>query len=145
MVLPLRVVPRGPVAVPDTVLVPLALLVVVPEAVLVLPLGPVTVAESPVPLRVLVAEAVPVAVAPFAVVAVPLAVAVLPVRVTELEAVAPRRVVTDFWAEAAEAASERVRRMLTASFMVGLLGCSGFSFNGSDTLGSGLVAGAYTS
>ena len=52
-------VPRGPVAVPVTVEVPLPLGVAVPLAVEVPPLGPVTVAVPEVPVEVLVAVALP--------------------------------------------------------------------------------------
>ena len=58
---PPRVVPLGPVAVPLVVLVPFPLFVFVPDAELVPPFGPVTVALAevvPAPLLVVLPEAV---------------------------------------------------------------------------------------
>jgi hypothetical protein len=81
--------PRGPVAVPDTVVLPLALLVAVPLALVVPPLGPVTLPLPERPLAVLVAEPVPLTLLPRALVAVPPAVAVAPLRVTFPVAVPP--------------------------------------------------------
>ena len=96
--------PLGPVAVPLAVVV-VPLLVVVPLAVLVPPFGPVTVAESDVPVRVFVALAEPDTAFPFAPVAVPLAVAVVPFCFTDPVAVLPRLPVTVFCASAEEAGS----------------------------------------
>ncbi len=89
VLVPLFVVPFGPVAVALTVEVPLPLLVVVPLALVVPPLGPVTVAVSAVPVRVFWTVAVPLAVVPLAEVAVAVPVAVVPLVVTEVVAVPP--------------------------------------------------------
>jgi hypothetical protein len=64
VVVPLLLLPCGPVTVPLAVVVPFGLLVVVPLAVVVPPCGPVTVAESLVPVAVFFTVAVPLAVLP---------------------------------------------------------------------------------
>ena len=134
MVEPDLAVPRGPVAVPVTVVVPLLFFTAVPLAAAVLPLRPVTeplavvvpvlvfvlvVTEADPPLEVeaeaepltpesvLVAVAVPVALLPRAPVAVPVAVALVPLVVTPPVAVPPLGPVAVFCAEAAQRARER--------------------------------------
>lgn len=94
MWLPVLDVPRGPVTVPEVVLVPFGLLVVVPFTVDVPSFGPVTVPEPFAPVRVLVALPCAAILRPFAPVAVPVPETVLPLRDAEPVAVLPCRPVT---------------------------------------------------
>jgi hypothetical protein len=103
--------PRGPCTVPATLLVPLELLVDVPEAVVVPPLGPVTDPLAVAPLAVLVTVPEPLAVAPRAPVAVPLAVALLLCTVTVPDAVEPLGPVTVFCANAQHEARQQSAAM----------------------------------
>jgi hypothetical protein len=94
------------------VLVPLALLVDVPLAVLAPPLGPVTEPKALAPFAVLVTEPEPLTVLPRALVAEPVPETVLPFWVTVPVAVPPRLPTTTFsaWIIGAEAqsAAERI-------------------------------------
>jgi hypothetical protein len=105
---PVDVPPFGPFTVPVAVFVPLPLFVVEPVAVVVLPFAPVTVADPAAPLRVLVAVTEPDTVLPRALVAVPVAVAVLPFVTTVPVAVPPCFPVTVRCANAAGSTSESV-------------------------------------
>jgi hypothetical protein len=146
---PDAVFPFVPVAVPETVEVPLPLFTAVPLPVTVLPFRPVAVPLAVVvpfllltlplavappeveadalplyPATVFVAVAVPVALFPRTPVAVPVAVAVLPLVVTVPVAVLPCGPVTVCCAEAPEMPSERTNevRAMRAIFIKILLG-----------------------
>ncbi len=108
-------VPRGPVAVPVMVEVPLPLLVTEPLAEEVPPRGPVTVALPVLPLAVLVVVAWPLTLRPRKPVADPDAVAVLPWRDTVPVAVLPRRPVTVRVRDAKAMGRVRVRARIVAS------------------------------
>jgi hypothetical protein len=101
------------VTVPLTV-VEVPLFVVVPVAVEVPPWGPVTLAESDVPVLVFFTVAVPETVVPFALVAEPVAVAVLPFSITVPDAVPPCFEVTVCCAgaEATPSVKPKVRRAM---------------------------------
>jgi hypothetical protein len=118
----LAVLPRGPVAEPEAVVV-LPEFVTVPFAVVVPPFGPVTVAAPVAPLMVLLTAAVPEVVLPRAEVAVPVAVTVLPLRVAELLAVPPRGPVAECCAKPADApnANARIKAAVCVFFMANLL------------------------
>jgi hypothetical protein len=116
-VVPVLLVPRGPVTVPLVELVE-PLFVVVPEAVVVPPLGPVTEPDSVEPVRVLVTEPEAEAVLPRALVAVPEAETVLPDCETAPLAVPPRLPETVFCAKAEEQERERTAAARTKCFIV---------------------------
>jgi hypothetical protein len=97
VVVPLLVLPRGPVTVPLIVLL-VPLFVVVPFTVVVPPLGPVTDPDSAVPPRVRVTLPFAEAVLPRAPVAEPEPLTVAPVRLAEPVAVLPCLPVTVFCA-----------------------------------------------
>lgn len=98
---PLPDFPFGPVAFPVCVTVPFEFFVVVPEAVVVPPLGPVTVPCSVAPDFVAVAEPCALTVFPLALVAVAVPETVLPVCDALPVTAPPRFVVTVFCACAA--------------------------------------------